>query len=299
MASIHRKSLRNSLSNFGVSKKTIDLLQEEEFELEQLKNMNHRNLNQGLSNVSPRDIVKIKNWQKSMSRRSNSGSNRGSKSRSATKKNHSENLSMPNTVPVLKRQNTVSEILLNELVDNPDLRTRMDRLMDESFRTVNYLEQVGRELIEHSISLYDHKQNGFKSDLKGDQQSIYYRWNKGTKEAFHFSLNHTDNEKRSNRSGYHRDKNGALHVRLNDGYNNDGDHTGRGTLCRILINYVDGEFVITVCLPKTRHRFIEPVARRIAETLIQYYQETGRDARISEHSGKGKGKGKGSSICKK
>jgi hypothetical protein len=282
----------------GVSKKTIDLLQEEAFELEQLKTMNPQILNKELSNVSPRDIRKIKNWQRSVSRNLNSG--KRSKSRSATKKNKLENLPPLNSGPVLARQNTVSELLLNEIVDNPDLRTRMDRLMSESFRTVAYLEQDGREVIEHSVTLHDHAQNGFKSDLKEDQQSIYYRWNKeDSKEAFHFSLNHTDNEKHSNRGGFHRDKNGALHIRLNDGYNNDGEHSGRGTLCRMLINYVRGEYVIHVCLPKTRHRYIEPITREVSKTLILYYEETGRAARISEDSGKGKGKGTRNNICKK
>jgi hypothetical protein len=307
MASLNKtKSLRKTLSKFGVSEKAITRLENEEFDLDILKNMNNRNyINSGLSNFSPREIRKIKNWQKSLSKkvtpRRSTSKNRNSNS--SSKKGQAEDLSpLPNTAPVFSRQNTVSEILLTELVTNAKLRTLMDRLMNDSWQEFKYLEQVDRESIKHSVTLYDHKENGFKSNLKADHQSIYYRWNKeGTnEEAFHLSLNHTDNEKHSNRSGFHRDKNGALHIRLNDGHNNDGEGSGRGTLCRLLINYANGEYVITVCLPKTRHKFVDPISRHISNILVDYYKITERNARISEHSGKGKGKGKGTqnSICK-
>lgn len=311
-------SLRKILKGIHVSKEGLNRLDEEEMDLDALKLISSNNMNRELNDIKmPKEnINRIKEWRKIMnipnrmtrskSRNSKQTSNRKSRnskqanaqaSNRVTRSKSRNSLLPPSPPPVLKRQNTVSEELLTELVNNIKLRTTMDRLMESEMKHFHYLEEGVRD---QTVTLYDHKQNGFKSDLKKDKQSIYYRWNKeNNKEAFHLSLNHTENEKHSNRTGIHRDKNGSLHIRLNDGHGNNGRGIGKGTLCRMLINFVKDTYEITVCLPSTRIYYMDPVAKRVSEILVAYYQETGRQARISEDSGKGKGKGKGKNdVCK-
>jgi hypothetical protein len=270
MAALNRRSL-NVLSDYGVHPNTIATLRDEQMNTNILLNdLKSETMVEELGDIGigPEEVAKIQRWKNATN--------------------------LPPSAPSLRRQYTVSESLLHELVHNSGLRTQMDDLMGE-VRDFKYLEDGKR----YDVVLHNQNDRGFKSRVQNAGQSIYYRWDKVTSskglfpQAFHLTLNHTENEKHANLEGVHREKNGALHLRLNDGHTANGMHgtNSGGTLCRILITLVGEEYVISLSLPKTNHQSILPVAEKIRDILIKYYRLTDRVARKGEIKGKGQGKG--------
>ena len=270
MAALNRRSL-NVLSDYGVQQRTIDILRDEQMDMNILLNdLKNETMMEELGEIGidPEEVAKIQRWKNAAN--------------------------LPPSAPSLRRQHTVSESLLLELVHNKVQRSRMDNLMGE-MSDFKYLEEGKR----YDVVLHNQEDHGFKSKVQNAGQSIYYRWDKVTgsnallPQAFHLTLNHTENEKHANLEGVHREKNGALHLRLNDGKTANGmpGTNSGGTLCRILITLVGEEYVISLSLPKTNHQSILPVAEKIRDILIKYYRQTDRAARKGDIKGKGQGKG--------
>lgn len=196
--------------------------------------------------------------------------------RGSSKSPNGSPLGSPPKPSAFYRQSSVSQELLTELATNPLRRKEMDDLMRE-------MDLVYRD---EPVFLHRHQSRGFYSDLKEGNHSIYYRWDikKDGRDvqAFHLSLNHTQNELHENRTGFARDVVGALHVRVG---------VSNGPFRRILINLINGIYEITVCIEKTTYmEALDPVAREIIQILVKYYNDTGRTAIVRYDNRKGPGR---------
>ena len=279
------------LQKLNISNKGRQFLIQQEFDEDILKTMTNKNINTELKDETftlPKgDRTRLKTWIKSLSQTKRSKSK---SPHSKTKKNSPKNLpvrdsplasppppavSPPRASPGY-RQTSVSEELLQDIVTHEGQRRLMDDLMKNGMDDIFY---EGKP-----VFLHRHNKNGFYSDLKQGNESIYYRWNiqrdNGTiSEAFHLSLNHTKNERHANRKGHNRDVVGALHVRFG---------TGHRHFRRILINLVDGTYEITVCVKKTPYDdTLDPFAKRIIQILAEYYQKSGKEAKTMYDNGRG------------
>lgn len=196
--------------------------------------------------------------------------------RTSSKSPNRSPLGSPPKPSAFYRQSSVSHELLTELATNSLRRKEMDDLMRE-------MDLVYRD---EPVFLHRHQPRGFYSDLKDGNQSIYYRWDikKDGRDvqAFHLSLNHTQNELHENRTGFARDVVGALHVRVG---------VSNGPFRRILINLINGIYEITVCIENTKYmEALDPVAREIIQILVKYYNNTGRTAIVKFDNRRGPGR---------
>lgn len=285
-------SLREVLTRFKVKPETIDILEDQQFDLDILRDIPDENLIAELKDTDPRivaaDAIKIKKWKKSLNpnaqpqlsqnvtrrvTRSQSRSRSRSKSKprqasEVTKNRNGNSLGTPPQTPLFFHETSVSEQLLTELAQDDHLRTYMDQLMNVRMQDLYYMGKP--------IHLKEYENQHHFSDLKKDKRSIYYSWHidkedKTNTEAYHLSLNHTINQKHSNRSGFDRVTIGAFHLRVNN--------TNR-TLRKILINLVNGIYEITVCKTGKRRCELDNVADHILLILVEYYTNTGRRAEI-------------------
>jgi hypothetical protein len=259
-----------------ISDKGRQFLIDQEFDKNILKTLTNTNINTELKDetftLAKGDRTRIKTWIKSLSQKKSRSPH------SQTKKNSRGSPSKASPVKASPgyRQTSVSEELLQNIVSDPGQRRLMDDVMKNGMNDIFY---EGKQ-----IFLHRHQKNGFYSDLKQGGESIYYRWNierdnGSIAEAFHLSLNHTNNEKHANRAGPNRDIVGALHVRFG---------TGNRHFRRILINLVDGTYEITVCVKKTPYdQELDPFAKRIIHLLAEYYNKSGKKAKTMYDNGRG------------
>lgn len=268
-------SFREVMKRIGVKPSTINVLEEEEVDLNTLRRIPENQMYSALRNVGLRipvkNTVKIKRWSKLMkktnraSRRSRSNTNRLLES-------------MPANNPHLFHQTSVSEDLLDELLNNNDLRLYMDELMDTRTQDLYYLGEHVH--LKQYMETYLHPIAGRQtvtrlSRVPENRQGIYYNWciKENDEPAFHLTLHHSKDPVFRNRSGVKRMHIGALHVKMDNRY---------GTLRRLLINLVDGVYVISVCKGKT-FGYVDQVAQRMVNALVEYYTNTGRTAKVSSH----------------
>lgn len=274
------------LQKLNITSKSRQFLIEQEFDEGILKTLSNKDINAELKDGLPKgDRIRLKTWIKSLpeTKRSKSKSphsktkknSKGSPPRASPPRASPPRASPPRASPASPgyRHTSVSEELLQDIVTHESQRHLMDDLMKNGMDDIFY---EGKPVV-----LYKHNKDGFYSDLKQGNESIYYRWNiDGTmNEAFHLSLNHTKNERHANRKGHNRDVVGALHVRIG---------TGKRYFRRILINLVDGTYEITVCVKKTPYDdTLDPFAKRIIQILAEYYQKSGKDAKTMYDNGRG------------
>ena len=284
--------MSNSASNFvsflkknKVSDKAISILVEQEFSEDILRGIAANKMNDELReiNVPTGDSIRLRTWRKSLNGNSKTRSNRNrnsrarsaSRTRSASRarsashtrsasrnREMSRQAEIPETPP-MRRQTSVSEDLLTELAKT-GTRKLMDTLMEEGTKDIIY----------EGKPLHLYKKNNFSSDLKRDKRSIYYTWLlPDGSEAFHLTLNHTENERHVNRSGYNRNINGAFHLKL---------ITKEKPIRRILVNLIKDVYEITICDNKNEE--IDRIANIILPIIAQYYQETERKGVVVEGS---------------
>jgi hypothetical protein len=278
--------MSNSASNFvsflkknKVSDTGISILVEEEFSEDILRDIAANKMNDELREIRvPKgDSIRLRTWRKSLNGNSKTRSNRNrnsrarsasrtrsaSRARSASRgKSRSRQAELPETPP-MRRQTSVSEDLLTELA-KAGTRKLMDTLMEEGTKDIIY----------EGKPLHLYRKNNFSSDLKRDKRSIYYTWLlPDGSEAFHLTLNHTENERHVNRSGYNRNINGAFHLKL---------ITKEKPIRRILVNLIKDVYEITICDNKNEE--IDRIANIILPIIAQYYQETERKGVVVEGS---------------
>ena len=271
-------SFREVMKRIGVKPSTINVLEEEEVNLNTLRRIPENQMYSAFRNVDLRipvkNTVKIKRWSKLMKK-----TNRVPR-RTRSKALANTNLlleSMPANNPHLFHQTSVSEDLLDELLNNNDLRLYMDELMESRTQDLYYLdEHVHLKQYTETYHPIAGRQTVTRlSRVPENRQGIYYNWciKENDEPAFHFALHHTKDPVFRNRSGVKRMKIGALHVKM------DNSH---GTIRRLLINLVDGVYVISVCKGK-RFGYVDQVAQRMVNILVEYYTNTGRIAKVSSH----------------
>jgi hypothetical protein len=278
-----KDSFDTFLQKINISEKGRKFLIQQEFDEGILKTLTNKNINTELKDeeftLAKGDRTRLKTWIKSLPE-----TKKRSKSPHSKTKKNSPNVSPPRESPVRNsprgspgyRQTSVSEELLQDIVNDPGQRRLMDDLMKNGMEDILY---EGKQ-----VFLHRHTKNGFYSDLKQRGESIYYRWNierdDGTiAEAFHLSLNHTKNERHANRAGHNRNIVGALHVRFG---------TGKRNFRRVLINLIDGVYELTVCVKKTPYNDeLDPFAKRIIQILVEYYNKSGKEAKTMYDNGRG------------
>ena len=278
------------LQRLNITAKSRQFLIEQDFDEGILKTLSNKNINSELKDELPKgDRIRIKTWIKSLQETKKRSKSANSKTKKNSPKGSPTRASPPRASPTRAspqaaspaspgyRHTSVSEELLQDIVTHPSQRRLMDDLMKNGMDDIFY---EGKPVV-----LYKHNKDGFYSNLKQGNESIYYRWNiDGTmNEAFHLSLNHTKNERHANRKGHNRYVVGALHVRIGSGNRN---------FRRILINLVDGTYEITVCVKKTPYdKTLDPFAKRIIQILADYYQKSGKEAKTMYDNGRGPTRG--------
>jgi hypothetical protein len=269
-------SFREVMKRIGVKPSTINVLEEEEVDLNTLRRIPENQMYSALRNVGltipVKNTVKIKRWSKLMKK-----TNRASR-RTRSNANINRLLeTMPANNPYLFHQTSVSEDLLDELLNNNDLRLYMDELMSTRTQDLYYLDEHVhlKQYTETYLSIAGRQTITRLSRVPENRQGIYYNWciKENEEPAFHLALHHTKDPVFRNRSGVKRMQIGALHVKMDNRY---------GTLRRLLINLVDGVYVISVCKGK-RFGYVDQVAQRMVNALVEYYTNTGRMAKVRSH----------------
>jgi hypothetical protein len=276
----------------GVSSPSVKTLQDEEFDFSSIQSIPNKDMIKEMKTmrIPARDSIVLKRWNELMRKTNTRNTTRRRKPRLGTN-NHLNALSNANAYananeflnappnPILYREASVSEDLLDELIHNNPLRVYMDELMN-SIQDLDYLgERV--QLTEYGLS-YEDPVEGTQvtthmSRLGNATKSLYYNWfiekDGEMVPAFHLSLHHSKEAPYNNRTSFQRQEIGAFHVRMNNAHR---------TLRRILINLVQGVYVISICKGK-RTGYIDPVADRIGSLLVDYYTNTGRRAMRRNH----------------
>jgi hypothetical protein len=247
-------SFQEVLKRIGVKNKTIRALQEEDFDMDTLRGIPNKNMISSLkeASVPAANAIRIRRWNQLMRKTAKSS------------RNTSRNLfnSPPNN-PLLYHQTSVSIDLLDELAHNNDLRVYLDELMKERMKDLYYLD----EPIQLKEYTQDRTRVTYTSRFPKNRKGIFYNWyieKEGEPvNAFHLSLHHA-----SNRTEFQEVEIGSFHVKMDNRY---------GTIRKILMNLVNGVYVISIC-KGSRYGYIDEVAERIVAILMEYFTNTGRRA---------------------
>jgi len=276
------------LTRIGVKPSSIYTLQEEEFDLSTIQDIPNQNMIREMKTmgIPAGDAIRLKRWNELMRKTTHT---RRRKPRLGTN-NHLNALSNANAYananeflnappnPVLYHQSSVSEDLLDELIHNKPLREYMDELMKGI--DLYYLDEVV-QLKEYQL-YHEDPMDGTQittqmSRLGKSMKSLFYNWfieKEGEMvPAFHLTLHHSKEAPYNNRTSFQRQEIGAFHVKMDNTY---------GTIRKILINLVEGVYVISICKGK-RIGFVDQVADRIVTSLVGYYTNTGRRAIHRNH----------------
>jgi len=249
-------SFHEVLKRIGVKNKTIRALQEEEFDLDTLRGIPNKNMISSMkeSRIPAANAIRLRRWNQLMRK---------------TVKTKSPNRNLPPNNPLLYHQTSVSMDLLDELVHNNDLRVYLDELMKERM-DMYYLGEPVR------LKEYEHVQDGHRithtSRFPKNRKGIFYNWyteKEGeTVPAFHLTLHHA-----SHRTEFQQVSIGSFHVKMDNHY---------GTIRKILMNLVNGVYVISIC-KGSRFGYVDQVAEHIVAILVEYFTNTGRKVIRGHH----------------
>jgi hypothetical protein len=168
-------------------------------------------------------------------------------------------LGFPPAPPVLKRSDTISYELYQELTDKGDETRKIE--MDRAMKPLMSVH-IGGNLLRLETE-------GAHVFRVGDDKDIYFNWlNTAGRQQFHVSLHNSRAPKFSDRASVERQEIGSFHIKQDV----DG---GGGAVRRILINYnlKTGQYEISI--DKEDPRSAEPIddlARQFVKALREYYK---------------------------
>jgi len=158
--------------------------------------------------------------------------------------------------PILKRQNTISYELYQELTDKGDETRKIE--MDRAMQPLTSIRLDG--------SLLRLETEGAHIFRIGDDKDVYFNWvNTAGKRQFHVSLHNSKAPKFSNRLSAERQEVGSLHVKQD---------VGTSAVRRILINYnlKTRQYEVSIDNENTEStESIDDLARQVVRAFREYY----------------------------
>lgn len=264
-----KKTIPGVLKYLGISEPHVKLLADANVTYKDLRTISKVELIGIGFKVGP--AIKIMNWQKTAGDLSStvhapsffvkqfaSASGVAAASGFGTSMNASAALGSPPAPPSLKRTDTISYELYQELTDKGDETRKIE--MDRAMKPLMSVH-IGGNLLRLETE-------GAHVFRIGDDKDIYFNWvNTAGRQQFHVSLHNSRGPKFSVRASVERQEIGSFHVKQDI----DGDHAVR----RILINYnlKTGQYEISI--DKEDPRSADPIddlARQFVNALREYYK---------------------------
>ena len=254
-----KKTIPGILKYLGISPEHAILLADANITYEKLKHISREDLIAIGFKVGP--AIKIINWQKTtdnLSASVHAPSFFVKEFATGAGLSGAGTLGSPPTAPVLKRNNTISYELYQELTDKGDETRKIE--MDRAMQPLTSIRLDGAVLRLET--------EGAHVFRIGDDKDVYFNWvNSAGKRHFHVSL-HNSKAKFSNRLSAERQEVGSLHVKQDI-------HIGGGPLVRrILINYNmktrQYEISIDNENPESTES-IDELARQVVRAFREYY----------------------------
>jgi hypothetical protein len=169
-------------------------------------------------------------------------------------------LGSPPTAPVLKRNNTISYELYQELTDKGDETRKIE--MDRAMQPLTSIHLDGLLRLETE---------GAHVFRIGDDKDVYFNWiNTAGKRHFHVSLHNSKAPKFSNRLSAERQEVGSLHVKQDINVGGGGAPLVR----RILINYnlTTRQYEVSIDNENPEStESIDELARQVVRAFREYY----------------------------
>ena len=254
-----KKTIPGIIKYLGISPEHAKLLADANITYEKLKHISREDLIAIGFKVGP--AIKIINWQKTtdnLSASVHAPSFFVKEFATGAGLSGAGTLGSPPTAPVLKRNNTISYELYQELTDKGDETRKIE--MDRAMQPLTSIRLDG--------SVLRLETEGAHVFRIGDDKDVYFNWvNSAGKRHFHVSL-HNSKAKFSNRLSAERQEVGSLHVKQDI-------HVGGGHLVRrILINYnmKTRQYEISIDNENTEStESIDELARQVVRAFREYY----------------------------
>jgi hypothetical protein len=251
-----KKTIPGVLKYLGISPEHAVLLADANITYEKLKHIDRADLIDIGFKVGP--AIKIVNWQKT-------ADNLSAAVHAPSffvKQFATGSLGSPPTAPVLKRNNTISYELYQELTDKGDETRKIE--MDRAMQPLTSIHLDGLLRLETE---------GAHVFRIGEDKDVYFNWvNTAGKRQFHVSLHNSKAPKFSNRLSAERQEVGSLHVKQDISVGGGGG--GGGAVRRILINYnlTTRQYEVSIDNENTEStESIDELARQVVRAFREYY----------------------------
>ena len=255
-----KKTIPGILKYLGISPEHAILLADANITYKKLKDISREDLIAIGFKVGP--AIKIMNWKKTKNADNLSASVHAPSffvKQFATGAGLSSSGSPP-SAPVLKRNNTISYELYQELTDKGDETRKIE--MDRAMQPLTSIHLDGLLRLET---------DGAHVFRIGDDKDVYFNWvNTAGKRQFHVSL-HNSKAKFSNRLSAERQEVGSLHVKQDIHLGGGG---GGNLVRRILINYnlKTRQHEVSIDNENTEStESIDELARQVVRAFREYY----------------------------
>lgn len=273
-----KKTIPGVLKYLGISAPHAKLLADANITYKELREISKPDLIGIGFKVGP--AIKIMNWQKTAGDLSTAtahapsffvkqfasasgvaaASGFGTSMSSSAKAGANASSGSPPAPPVLKRTDTISYELYQELTDKGDETRKIE--MDRAMKPLMSVH-IGGNLLRLETE-------GAHVFRVGDDRDVYFNWlNSAGRRQFHVSLHNSRGPKFSVRTSVERQEIGSFHIKQ------DIDGGGGAAVRRILINYNLKTRQYEISIDKEDPRSAEPIddlARQFVKALREYYK---------------------------